>query len=336
MTNQEKADLFCKEWLEGRSTFTINTSGSTGAPKIIQLRREQMIASAKRTIKALDLQKGMTSLVCLDVSFIAGKMMLVRSLIAGMNMIVVEPKANPFEDLPDKKIDFAAMVPYQLSTLIIAGKAMNIGKIILGGAPASQLLLREIRDLRVPVYATFGMTETITHIALRKLNGDDEQDYFEVLEGVGISTDDRGCLVIRADYLDDVVTTNDIIELVDVGKFRWLGRFDDVINSGGIKILPGTIERAIEEYFSSGDIGNRFFVAGRQHEQLGQQVVLVVEGDLAAEEEENLLDWLRKTLSKYEIPKVVLYADHFAMTETQKINRRSSMENALPRPNSLR
>src|ERR1044071_8610028 len=140
MTNKEKADLFCREWLEGNPTFTITTSGSTGTPKTIELRRDQMIASAKKTIKALDLREGMTSLICLDVNFIAGKMMIVRSLVAGMNMIVVEPIANPFSNLPDAKIDFIALVPYQLSAILsstLRGKLHDVGKVILGGAPTA-------------------------------------------------------------------------------------------------------------------------------------------------------------------------------------------------------
>src|ERR1044071_9240553 len=117
MTNKEKADLFCREWLEGNPTFTITTSGSTGTPKTMELRRDQMIASAKKTIKALDLREGMTSLICLDVNFIAGKMMIVRSLVAGMNMIVVEPIANPFAHVSHPKIDFIAIVPYQFDAI---------------------------------------------------------------------------------------------------------------------------------------------------------------------------------------------------------------------------
>lgn len=330
MTNKEKADLFCKEWLNGRQTFIVTTSGSTGTPKTIELRREQMIASAKKTIKALGLQQGMTALVCLDVDFIAGKMMLVRSLVAGMNMIVVEPKANPLEDLGAEKIDFAAMVPYQLEH---EGRNIDsIQKIILGGAPVSTALQNNIQELKTECYATFGMTETISHIALQKLNGNDRQDFFEALDGVDIRLDERGCLVIEADYLDDVIITNDVVDLLDHRRFRWLGRWDNVINTGGIKVIPEKIEKVAGEYLSS----KKFFVSAIEHPQLGQQVVLVIEGMLTSNEENELMHLLRGKLSRYEIPKQVLYSQRFATTPTQKVNRKLSLENALPRPNSLR
>jgi O-succinylbenzoic acid--CoA ligase len=330
MTNKESADLFCKEWLEGKSAFTIQTSGSTGVPKTIEFRREQMIASARKTIKALDLREGMTSLVCLNVNFIAGRMMLVRSLEAGMRMIIAEPAADPLENLRGQHIDFAAMVPYQLECCL--NRSDSVNKIILGGAPISASLAHKIQALKNECYATFGMTETITHIALQKLNGKDKQDYFETLEGIDITVDNRGCLVIKTDYLDEDVVTNDVVELIDYYRFRWLGRFDNVINSGGIKVIPEKVERIVAEYLTS----NQFFVGALDHEQLGQQVVLVIEGTLNSEEEDDLMKRLREKLSRYEIPKQVLYSDRFVATSTQKINRKLSIENALPRPSSLR
>jgi O-succinylbenzoic acid--CoA ligase len=326
MTNKEKADLFCQEWLEGKSTFTITTSGSTGTPKTIDLRRDQMIASARKTIKALDLREGMTSLICLDVDFIAGKMMIVRSLVAGMKMVVAEPSANPLSKL-DSKIDFAAFVPYQLST-IPPLQLDDIGKIILGGAAITPGLIEKIKKSQAPIYATFGMTETLSHIALQRLNGPNAQDYFEVLDGINIAVDERQCLVIKTDYLDSVVITNDVIELISQTRFRWLGRWDNVINTGGVKVMPEKIEKEIDLLM----LNNRHFVAGIPHGQLGQQVVLVFEGTLTREEENTVMEELKKKLSRYEIPKQVLYCREFISTSTQKVNRNESMKNALPRP----
>lgn len=328
MTNKEKADLFCQEWLQGKSTFTITTSGSTGTPKTIELRREQMIASAKKTIQALDLREGMTSLVCLDVNFIAGKMMIVRSLLAGMKMIVVEPIANPLSNLDPSKIDFAAFVPYQLSAILASNESANVGRIILGGAPISHELLSQIKRIDSAVYATFGMTETLSHIALQQLNGPHAKDYFEVLEGIDISVDDRQCLVIKADYLNDVVVTNDVVELLNKKHFRWLGRWDNVINTGGVKVMPEKIEKEIDLLM----LDNKYFVASLPHEQLGQQVVLVFEGMLTADQERMVMERLKERLSKYEAPKQVRYCAEFITTPTQKINRTASMKNALPRP----
>lgn len=337
MTNKENADLFCKEWLEGKSIFTVKTSGSTGEPKVIELRREQMIASARKTIKALDLQHGMTALVCLDVNFIAGRMMLVRCLVAGMNMIVVEPKADPFEDLGDVRIDFAALVPYQLSAVLNSSRQLrNVGKVILGGAPLTSNLREKVKSLNhVTFYATFGMTETITHIALQQLNsnnGKGAQQHFQTLKGVEVNVDERGCLVIDADHLDGTIVTNDLVEIISPHEFKWIGRFDNVINSGGIKISPELIETEASKFLDVQQIHNSLFVTGAPHEQLGEQVTLVIEGLIDQKTEQSLLDHLKNVLHRYEVPKQVLYAHQFSMTLTGKVNRRLSLRNALPRP----
>jgi O-succinylbenzoic acid--CoA ligase len=327
VTNQEKADLFCKEWLEGKEWFSLTTSGSTGTPKIIEVHRDQMIASAKKTINALGLREGMTSLVCLDVNFIAGRMMIVRSLVAGMKIVVVEPTGDPFTGI-GQKIDFAALVPYQLAA---SRESELSGKILIGGAAISNELLSRIKKIESPVYATFGMTETLSHIALQKLNGPDAQNFFEVLDGIDISVDGRQCLVIKADYLKDTIVTNDVVDLINKKQFRWLGRWDNVINTGGIKVMPEKIENTIAGLLSN----NKYFIAGLPHDQLGQQVVLVIEGKLTPEEETKLLDEMRMRSSKYEVPKQILYSRQFAITATQKINRAESIKNALPRPSSV-
>ena len=324
MTNKEKADLFCMEWLQGKPTFTLTTSGSTGAPKTIEVTRDQMIASAKKTINALALREGMTALICLDVNFIAGRMMIVRSLVAGMKMVVVEPSANPFEGVKDK-IDFAALVPYQMAS---SPESELAGKIIVGGAPISFGLLSHIKKISSPIFATFGMTETLSHIALQKLNGNDAQDFFEILEGIDISVDDRQCLVIKTDYLKDSIVTNDVVELINQKQFRWLGRWDNAINTGGVKVIPEKIEKDIHDHLT----GHRYFIAGFPHQQLGEQVGLVIEGMLRKEEEESLREEMKKKLTRYELPKLILYCKEFSLTPTQKINRPACVLNALPRP----
>jgi O-succinylbenzoic acid--CoA ligase len=289
-----------------------------------------MIASATKTMAALGLREGMTSLVCLDVNFIAGRMMIVRSLIAGMKMIIVEPTANPLEKIEPTHIDFAALVPYQLDAMLASSQRSqlnDIDKIILGGAAINYELQQKIQSLKAECYATFGMTETLSHIALQKLNGNHRQDFFEVLDGVKVSVDSRQCLVIDADYLDETVVTNDVVELIDARKFRWLGRFDNVINSGGVKIMPEKVENEIAKYLSS-----RFFVTSMPHELLGQQVVLVIEGSLGEIDETKLSMTLRGILNRFELPRQILYIDKFIETKTQKINQSESILKASPRP----
>ncbi|HMJ67996.1 MAG TPA: AMP-binding protein [Cyclobacteriaceae bacterium] len=326
--NEKKAVEFCTAWLDGKDVFEITTSGSTGVPQNIKVKRQAMIASARGTAKALGLRSGMTSLVCLDTGFIAGMMMLVRSMTTGMNMIVREPSANPLKDLPSSGIDFTALVPYQMAFILKSEqreRLSHVGMIILGGAFVSTELVHDLRDLSASCYATFGMTETLSHVALQRLNGPARQENFQTLDGVTISIDDRGCLMIGADYLGDIIITNDLVEIINPKEFKWLGRYDNVINSGGIKVIPEQIEQAIGASMLSKGISRRFFVTGFAHPHLGQEVGLVVEGTLSTEDEHSLLSLLRIALGKYEVPRRVVYKDHFTETKTGKIDRRASL-----------
>lgn len=327
-TNERRALDFCKEWLRGRESFSITTSGSTGPPIRIEVRREAMVASAKNTAIALGLRPGMTALVCLDTGFIAGMMMLVRGMTTGMNMIITEPSSNPLHGIPPYRIDFAALVPYQLSTMLRSNdrdRVSTIGTIILGGATVSADLLTMIEELPAQCYATFGMTETLSHIALRKLNGPSKQDSFHALEGISLERDDRGCLVIRASYLREAVITNDLVEIIGPKEFKWLGRYDNVINSGGVKVIPEKVEKLIGDWMVARKVSNRFFVTGVAHPELGSEVTLVVEGMFSKEDEYALLTSLRSALGKYEVPRRVFYKEHFVETRTGKIDRKASL-----------
>ena len=194
---------FTHNWLSGQQTFTITTSGSTGKPKPIAITREQMKLSAAMTLKALDLHEGDTALLCLNPMYIAGKMMIVRALEANMTLVAVTPTANPLRKLTEAiKIDFTALVPYQLKTVLKEGgksslKLNYMKGILLGGGPVDGSLETMVQSVNAPVYATFAMTETVSHFALRRINGPDRSIYFRVLENNRISTDDRGCLCVR-------------------------------------------------------------------------------------------------------------------------------------------
>lgn len=320
---------FCADWKAGKETFEITTSGSTGTPKQIILHREQMIAGAMKTAKELDLKKGMTCLVCIDTNYIGGLMMLVRAMVIDMKIMVAEPSATPLENIKEH-IDFTAMVPYQV---LNTGNDEFTGKVIIGGAPVNIELQEKVKGIKsATFYATFGMTETLSHIALQRLNGNNPDETFRTLEGVDISTDDRQCLIINADHLTGTVVTNDIVEIINPKEFKWLGRYDNIINSGGVKVMPEKIERSVGEWLSSNGCDNHFFVTGIAHERLGTQVTLVIEGRLFKEAEMQLLLSLRDTLGKYEVPKTVLYASKFTYTATQKIDRTATIKNALPRP----
>ena len=331
LTAQEKNAIhFCSSWLSGQAIFDFQTSGSTGVPKKVSFTRDQLIVSAMLTEKALQYQSGETALVCLDVKFIAGAMMLVRSLVSGLNIVVVTPSSDPFESVTDK-IDFVAMVPLQVTTLLSSRRNPfhSMKSVIVGGAPLDKSSIESLQNVSASVYATYGMTETITHIALQKLNGSDRQDSFQALPGVILDTDSRGCLTIQADHLGNVpIITNDLVERIDKDKFLWIGRADRIINSGGVKVQAEKIESIVGSLFEKNNILNRFFAAGIPDVHLGEKVVLIVEGNLSANIEEILrLEFQR--LSKYEIPQDIIHTPKFAETATQKIDRLETLRRIL-------
>jgi O-succinylbenzoic acid--CoA ligase len=297
-----------------------------------------MDASAKLTAEALKLQEGMTALLCLDPTFIAGKMMVVRCMVIGMQLITVKPVANPLDHITDTdtKIDFAAMVPLQVHTILDSHRAEDlnkIGTIIIGGGQVDDPLRARLSAFHTRFFSTFGMTETISHVALQKLNGADASQYMRALPGVRLSTDERGCLIIKAPFISkSPLVTNDVVELIDQERFRWLGRWDNVINSGGVKVMPEAVEPVIEQLLAGMGIHQRFFVYGRQHPSLGSEVVLVMEGVLEDDIEESILAAMKNQLPKHSAPRRIAYAENFLFTSTGKIRRKESFGFASPRP----
>jgi O-succinylbenzoic acid--CoA ligase len=245
-----------------------------------------------------------------------------------MNMILKDPSANPFEGLTEK-VDFTALVPYQLATVLEQTPAQlsKVRSVIVGGAPLLKDVIHQLQELPSVCYATYGMTETITHVALQRLNGPGRQDYFQLLPGIHATTDARGCLVITATHLGpDPVVTNDVVSLLDEDKFRWIGRYDRVINSGGVKIHAEKIERVVEDFFSEWPVQRRFFVTGLPDQKFGEQVTLVVEGvELSQAAESRLKIRMKETLGSYELPKAIHYVPAFAETATQKVDRIETM-----------
>lgn len=321
---------FWQEWHAGQLVFELQTSGSTGTPKKIHVHRSQMEASAQMTLTALNLNKNETALVCLDSRYIAGRMMLVRSWVGGLNMVAVEPSANPFETLTSEEIDFVALVPYQVKTILNSPEKKwfnQIKHVIVGGAPLDEVTKQLLQPFQAQFYETFGMTETLSHIALKKINGPRRSDYFRILPGVRISQDERACLCIKAPHLPTEIITNDVVEMRSLEEFIWLGRVDNVINSGGIKIFPESTERKIELIFSDLRLTNRYFIAGLPDEKWGQKVALVIEGELPKAITDTLEAELKKRLSKFEIPRSIEFIARFAETATGKVNRGLSVQN---------
>lgn len=318
---------FLRNWLDEKSFVEVKTSGSTGNPKIIQLQKIHMLHSAKATGDYFNLPENTTALLCMSTNYIAGKMMLVRALTLGWHLDIVEPTSNPLKN-SDKNYDFSAMVPMQLHNSL--EDIHKIKKLIVGGGTVSNELLSKIQEVKTEIFATYGMTETITHIAVKKLNvivSEAKQSHYEILPNIKISVDGRGCLVIDAPTIsDEKVVTNDLIELISPTEFKWLGRIDNVINSGGIKLIPEQIEEKLAKI-----IKNRFFVTGKKDAVLGEKLILVIE-ELKIDKINNstkamILSEIKnsKLFSIYEIPKEIYFLEKFMETETNKIDRAKTL-----------
>lgn len=309
---------FIDEWLNDSRTVNLQTSGSTGAPKQITMEKKYMRQSARMTLDFLALSPNDTALCCLSASYIAGKMMIVRALEGGLNLLLSEPNGNPLKEI-STPIDFAAMVPMQVEN-VLKDKPKDLNKVkhlILGGAPVSPALEKQLQDFKTAIWHTYGMTETVSHIAMRRLNGAGQTSYYSAMANVKLSLDERQCLQIEAPHLTaEKVVTNDIVELDDKGNFRFLGRYDNVINSGGVKISPELLEQKIAHL-----IPCRFLISSVPDERLGQRVVLVLEGDDKMMDGEALLGELRKKLSTYETPKELVFIEQFQETGSGKIKR---------------
>jgi len=325
---EQKTISFCQKWLVGQMEFIIKTSGSTGEPKLIVLTRNQMIASAKLTGKTFGLKQGDRALVCLNIEYIAGMMMLVRGMELGLKLTIVEPSGNPFQTLTNQAFDFFAFVPLQMQNLLEKEKnkiILNAAKaIIIGGAAVNEVLENEIQNLKVPVYSTYGMTETVSHIAIRRINGVNKSNNFQVLEGVKIGLDERNCLNIIAEASNnELIQTNDIVEILNENEFELIGRFDNIINSGGVKIQLEKVEKLIENEIKILN-PKRYFAYGVPDDKLGQKLVLIIEGEeVNSEFKELFFKNIQLILSKYEVPKEIYFVKNFIETQTEKIDKKA-------------
>lgn len=317
----DSTQQFFVDWFADIDFIEVQTSGSTGKPKTIQLKKEFMINSALATGTFFDLKENTTALLCMSTDFIAGKMMLVRALVLGWNLDVIDPVSTPLE-ITEKGYDFSAMVPMQLQNSL--SQIHIIQKLLVGGGIVSQDLVSKIQNVPTKIFATFGMTETITHIAVKPLNGFKNYTSSEVgkscyvtLPNVSISKDSRGCLVINAPKVTDAkVITNDVVKIISKNKFKWLGRIDNVINSGGIKLHPEEIEKKLTKIISQ-----RFFVAGIPDANLGEKLILIVEG-----KKRPIIFSKVKSLSRFETPKAIYFVDTFIETATKKIQRNKTLD----------
>ncbi len=298
---------FIEEWIGPEEKVELQTSGSTGKPKKILATKEAMINSAFATGAFFGLKSGDSALLCMPVQYIAGKMMVVRAMVLGLELDCVTPSKEL--DLPaEKKYRFGAMVPMQ-----VAANLHQIDKfdtLIVGGAAVSPELESELEAHPRKIYATYGMTETLTHVAVRRLG---REKLYRALPGVTFSVDSRECLVVNAPRISpEPVVTNDVVDLRYDECFELLGRWDNVVNSGGVKLFPEKIEQKLK-----GKIDVPFFLAGEDDPELGQRLIMVLE----QAGEEALPDGLFDELDPYEKPRRVYSVDAFEYTGSGKVDR---------------
>ena len=317
----DRIEEFLHKWRDSSLHIDTYTSGSTGKPKLISIKKEYMVQSAKMTGELLDLKKGDNALLNLSIDTIAGKMMVVRSLVLGLNLFIVKTNSNPFQsDNKLPRIDFIALVPLQISSILKANVAnlKSIRNILIGGANSSFELIDQLRSYSIQAYQTFGMTETISHFALKKIGLVNEESY-TTHKDVTISKNLlNNTLIINAPKLGVLqLNTNDVVEITDIHKFKWLGRTDFVINSGGIKIHPEEIENLLSKH-----IKREFFLFGLKDNLLGEKLVLIVEDS----EKQLKIDFKQILNSKYHIPKEVFFVERFIRTSSNKVDRKKTLE----------
>ncbi|MGQ1784100.1 MULTISPECIES: AMP-binding protein [unclassified Saccharicrinis] len=300
---------FILQWLSPGDYVVAHTSGSTGIPKEIRLQKKYMLASAKKTVGYFNLTPEKTALLCLSANYIAGKMMLVRAFVGGFNLVLAEPTGTPLLGIPGS-IDFAAMVPLQVYHSI-PDCTKKIKSVIIGGGAVSSGLKKQLMGLPTRFYETYGMTETVSHVAIREIKAG--CGFFKAMPNVFFEQDERGCLkIIAPDISEKKIITNDIVKLKNKHEFLFLGRYDSIINTGGVKIIPEEVEMKLASV-----IKVPFVISSLPDDKLGERVVMVLE---TSRGQVHLADF-SSVLSKYEIPKEIKIIPNFPLTETGKIKR---------------
>lgn len=317
--------LFLKDWFSPSHYITVQTSGSTGTPKQLTVLKEQMMQSARLTCEFLHLQPGETALLCMPLQYIAGKMMVVRALVADLNLILRTPSGHPLADI-NSSLRFAAMVPLQVyNSLQIPEEKERLSQIellIIGGGAIDETLEREIKQLPNIIYSTYGMTETLSHIALRRLNGAEASSNYQPFSSVKLSLSEDNTLVIDAPLVcNEQLITNDVADIFEDGTFAILGRKDNIINTGGIKIQAEKIEEILRPIISSS-----FAITSVPDQRLGEAIVLLVENALDLKMIKKQIDLL---LQKYQRPKYMHRVEHLPITGSGKIDRMACKELAI-------
>lgn len=324
---EHKVWSFLDLWLNPAiNHITVYSSGSTGKPRPYQHSKQVLIASAQATCRFLGIQHGQNALLALPADKIGGMMMVVRSWLYKMPLFCIAPTINPIKELPSGvHFHLAAFTPMQVAPVVNSYELFKeleaIDIVILGGSEVPRGITQWLKGLTNRLYATFGMTETVSHIALKKLNAPEADEHFRLVPGVEIATDERGCLQITAPALQlNQLQTNDVVVITGPAQFDWLGRFDNVINTGGLKVYPETLEQEWKEVMMV-----PFFIAGIPDPVSGQKVVLVIERDSITEKEVEATRQYFKNMAQNTRPRQLLLVPRFLRTETGKIKRAESL-----------
>lgn len=317
-----KVEDFISAWHDERPYIETKTSGSTGVPKIITLDKAKMRVSAEMTGSYFGFGPGQLIMLCLSPDSIGGKMLILRAMLHDMDLLVADVARNPLRSV-DHPVDFISMVPMQVQSVLAEnpGKLGLVRSLLIGGAQVSPQLENALKPWSVEAYESFGMTETMSHIAVKKLNDASGDGLFQGLKGIAFSLKDEK-LVIHAPALGlPALETNDIVELHGDRAFAWKGRADFAINSGGIKFHPEQLEKKL-----AGAVNARFFIAGEKDPLLGEKMVLIVEGPAETLSEQILWEAVKQRLNGYEVPKTIRFVPAFAETASGKINRPETLK----------
>ena len=342
---------FLAEWFDDSNTLKVHTSGSTGQPKELWVEKRKMMNSAILTISFLKLHQGDSAMLCMPLQYIAGKMVVVRSLVAGLNLIPIPPCVHPMQNIETPPV-FSAMIPMQVfNSLQVPSERkllMQIQHLIIGGGAIDDALGKALQEFPHAVWSTYGMTETLSHIALRRLNGPDASPYYTPFPSVKLSLSTDDTLIIDAPLVtDETLVTNDVAELLPDGRFRILGRKDNIINSGGIKIQTEIVEEILRPIIPTNfaitsvpdpkfgeamilliTTGNDHFPSKKTASSLiGEQSLSLPENNLFSELEEMIFG----ILPKYQRPKHILQIESIPLTGSGKIDRAACRKLAMER-----
>ncbi|WP_185864831.1 AMP-binding protein [Blattabacterium cuenoti] len=320
-------DFLC-EWYSDIDVIKVFTSGSTGPPKKIFLKKKYLYKRAIKTVIFLGLhhKKNVKGLLCLSPDFIATKMFLIRAIIFKWKILCIPSSSNPLKNIYGCNFDISSMVPMQVISSI---ENLNKIKILLiGGSKISKYIKNKLQKISTDCYLTYGMTETYGHIALKKINGDNQSNYYRLLDDISITTDNRNCLNIYFQYTNhSPIQTNDIVSLQSKNTFEWIGRYDNIINTGGIKVIPELIERKINFLIP---FYRRFFISSIPDKILGEKIILVIEGKFFSIKIPN---YLFQGKNKFFKPKKIYFISNFDENFIGKYNKKLILEKIIHHSN---